>query len=167
MLESATRTVGMDLGDRHSQLCVLDANGDVVEETRIRTMRTSVELYFRARPPMRVVMEVGTHSRWVSDIVEDAGHEVIVANARRVRLIAENNRKSDGVDAELLARLGRLDPALVAPVRHRTDACQRELVVVRSRATLVSARTKLVNCVRGQVKAAGYREVSEKLCKSL
>jgi transposase len=147
----------MDLGDKYSQLCVLAGNGEVVEETRIRTTREGVDLYFQGRTAMRVVLEVGTHSRWVSERIARAGHQVIVANARRVRLIAENNRKSDQVDAELLARLGRVDPSLLAPIKHRGQERQQDLMVIRARAALVSARTKLVNSVRGQVKSAGHR----------
>lgn len=157
MLEFATNTVGLDLGDKHCQLCVLDAAGEVIEQTRIRTRPANVELYFQARPRMRVVLEVGTHSRWVSKRIEAAGHEVIVANPRRVRLIAENDSKSDSTDAELLARLGRADPKLLAPVHHRSDRSHEDLVLVRARAVAVRARTKLVNAVRGLLKPMGLR----------
>ena len=157
MQQVATKTVGLDLGDKHCQLCVLDGKGEVVEESRIRTRPESLALYFQARRGMRVVLEVGTHSRWASKLIQEAGHEVIVANPRRVRLISENQRKSDAVDAELLARLGRVDPKLLAPVEHRNEERHRDLLLVRARAAAVRARTKLVNAVRGLIKPLGIR----------
>lgn len=157
MSDIATNTIGLDLGDKRSQLCVLDSAGEVVEESRIRTTPESLELSLSSRPRARVVLEVGTHSRWVGQLLEKAGHEVIVANPRRVRLIAENDRKSDAVDAELLARLGRVDPALLAPVKHRSSDSHKDLIVVRARAAAVRARTLLVNAVRGLLKPTGHR----------
>lgn len=157
MQQFATNTVGLDLGDKHCQLCMLDVGGEVIEETRIRTRPANIKLYFQARLTMRVVLEVGTHSRWVSQLIEAAGHEVIVANPRKVRLIAENDRKSDTADAQLLARLGRADPKLLAPVHHRSDKSHKDLVLVRARAVAVRARTKLVNAVRGLLKPTGVR----------
>jgi transposase len=153
----ATKTVGMDLGDKYSQICVLDENGEVLEESRIRTEQGSIGAYFQLRSPMQVVIEAGTHSPWVSRAIEAAGHKVIVANPRRVRLIAENDQKSDVVDAELLARLGRVDPKLLAPIQHRTKEVQSDLVQVRARAALVEARVQLINSVRGLVKSSGHR----------
>lgn len=157
MSDIATNTIGLDLGDKRSQICVLDASGLVVEESRVRTTPESLSMSFGARAPARIVLEVGTHSRWVSALLEDAGHEVIVANARRVRLIAENDRKSDAVDAELLARLGRVDPKLLVPIKHRAAEAHKDLVVIRARAAAVRARTQLVNAVRGLLKPHGVR----------
>jgi hypothetical protein len=82
---------------------------------------------------------------------------VVVANARRLRLIAEHDTKNDRTDAETLARLGRVDPALLAPIRHRGRATQADLAVVRARDAVVRVRTLLVNHVRGAVKAVGAR----------
>ena len=113
------RTVGLDVGDRYTHLCVLDAAGEVAEEGRVRTTPEGMRQRFSAMPRARVVLETGTHSLWLSALVTDCGHEVVVANARRLRLIAEHDGKSDRTDAETLARLGRVDPALLAPIRHR------------------------------------------------
>lgn len=113
--------------------------------------------HFATRSRARVVLEVGTHSPWVSRLLEELGHEVLVANARRVRAIAESQKKTDENDAELLARLGRADPKLLAPLAHRTEETQADLVVVRARDALVKARTVLINSVRGQVKSLGAR----------
>src|SRR5438046_4303105 len=104
---------------------------------------------------MPVCLAVGTHSPWLSRAVVACGHEVLVANARKLRLIYQNDRKSDRVDAASLARLGRLDPTLLAPIRHRGEAVQADLALLRARETLVRARAQLVNHVRGAVKAVG------------
>jgi transposase len=103
------------------------------------------------------VLEVGTHSPGSSRLLQALGHEVLVANARRVRLITAATRKSDPVDAETRARLGRADPALLAPIRHRGAAAQDDLAHIRARDALVRARTLLINHVRGAVKAIGER----------
>lgn len=152
-----TMTCGVDLGDKWSQVCLLDGSGEVSEETRVHTTPKTMEKFFARLEPMRVIMEVGTHSRWASRVASEAGHEVIVANPRRVKLISQNERKTDRVDAELLARLGRVDPALLKPVSHRAEATQRDLAMVRARDALVRSRTALINSVRGQVKSAGHR----------
>jgi transposase len=106
---------------------------------------------------MRIAIEVGTHSPWVSRLLEERGHQVLVANARKLRLIYQNKRKTDKIDAQNLARLARLDPKLLAPLKHRDEHTQAHLALLRSREALVEARTQLVNHVRGSVKAFGAR----------
>lgn len=157
MTNHATTTYGLDLGDKKSVICALDADGEVIEEARVSTTRHGFTHYFENRCPGLIVMEVGTHSPWASRHLEELGHEVVVANARRVKLISENHRKSDQVDAELLARLGRADPELLAPIHHRGEETQADLVVVRSRAAMVRARTKLILCARNMAKSLGLR----------
>ena len=124
-MTSATITVGVDIGDRYSRFCVLNADSGVIEEGRIRTSPTAMQQAFCQRSSMRIVIEVGTHSPWVSRLLEALGHQVLVANPRKVRLIYASNRKTDRLDAEALARLGRLDPQLLAPIRHRGPEAQR------------------------------------------
>ncbi|MGH2356895.1 MAG: IS110 family transposase [Candidatus Limnocylindria bacterium] len=150
-------TVGRDLGDRSTALCALDAQGEVVATERLRTTPAALERHFTALPHGRIVLEVGTHSPWVSRLLERLGHEVLVANARQLRLIYGSDRKSDRVDAETLARLGRLDPALLKPIRHRGAEAQGDLAQLRARDALVRTRTLLINHVRGAVKAWGAR----------
>jgi transposase len=82
---------------------------------------------------------------------------VIVANPRKLRLIYQNDSKSDRVDAEYLARVGRLDPALLAPLTHRGAETQADLALVRSRNALVRARTRLISHARGTCKSLGSR----------
>ncbi len=150
-------TTGLDLGDKASRFCVINEAGEVVERDRCATSRRGMRKAFESRPPQVVVIEVGTHSPWVSSLLKELGHEVIVANPRRVRLIAASMRKNDDIDAELLARLGRADRKLLAPIEHRGPAAQADLAVLRSRDGLVQTRTKLINQVRGLVKSSGER----------
>jgi transposase len=150
-------TIGLDLGDKYSEGCVVDASGEVVETFRVRTTQPALDRVLARFGKARVVLEVGTHSPWVSRRIAAQGHEVIVANPRRVRLIAENDSKSDGFDAELLARLGRVDPQLLHPIVHRGEQAQRDLVLLRARDGLVRARTQLINQVRGFAKSLGTR----------
>src|SRR5512146_461827 len=135
-------TIGLDLGDRYSRYCMLDAAGEVVSEGELATTKTGLNSLFEKLPPSRVAHEVGTHSPWVSRHLAQLGHEVIVANARRVALIGRSTRKDDPIDAEKLARLARVDPRLLYAIRHRGEQAQADLAVIRARATLVEARTK-------------------------
>ncbi len=155
--ESGSLTIGLDLGDKHTEACVLDAGGEVVETFRVRTTPVALDRALSRFKASRVVLEVGTHSPWVSRRVTALSHEVVVANPRRVRLIAENDSKSDRFDAELLARLGRLDPSLLSPIVHRGEQAQRDLVLIRARDGLVRARSQLINQVRGFAKSLGSR----------
>ncbi len=150
-------TVGLDLGDRYSRFYLLDESSGVIEEGRLRTTPDALREEFADRSPMRIVIEVGTHSPWVSRALEACGHDVLVANARKIRLIYANDRKSDRVDAECLARLGRLDPHLLAPIRHHGAKAQADLAHLRSRDCLVRGRAQLINHVRGAVKSMGGR----------
>jgi transposase len=80
------------------------------------------------------------------------GFEVIVANARQVQWISANSRKNDGIDTPLLARLARVDPQLLPPIRHRSEQAQADLMRIRIRAALVEASTSLVNAARDSPK---------------
>lgn len=154
---AAVETGGLDVSDRYTHVCVVSGGGEVVDEGRVPTTAEALRRRFGGLPRMRLVLETGAHSPWISRLLEDGGHEVLVANARRVRLIAESDSKSDRTDAETLARLGRLDPALLKPIRHRGADAQLDLALIRARDALVQARTQLVNHVRGAVKAVGGR----------
>jgi transposase len=127
------------------------ARGEVISE------RQPLELFFSRIPASLVALEVGSHSPWISRLLEQQGHEVVVANARRVKLISESSRKNDEVDAELLARLARADRYLLSPVKHRGEEAQADLMGVRVRAQLVELRTQAANAVRGLVKPFGQR----------
>ena len=121
-------TIGLDLGDRRHTVCVLSAAGDIVTAEAIVNTRECLTAFAARFPGATIIMETGTHSPWVSRLFEARGHRVYVANARKVRAISASHTKSDEQDAQMLARLGRADPQLLSPVRHRSEATQRALV---------------------------------------
>jgi transposase len=151
-------TAGLDLGDKYSYLCIIDTvSGEVMEEGRLRTSPEALRRRFASEPPLRIAIEAGTHSPWASRVLEECGHEVLVANARKLRLIYANKQKTDEVDAENLARLARVDPKLLYPIEHRGEESQAHMALIHSRQALVGCRTQLVNHVRGAVKSFGAR----------
>ena len=150
-------TIGLDLGDRSSWHCVLDETGAVLLEQKLVTTPKAMREVFGGMPRSRTALETGMHSPWVSRWLGELGHEVIVAHARNVRLIGESRRKDDRLDARTLARLARIDPQLLAPVKHRSAKAQAHLTVIRARAGLVRARTALINTARGLTKSYGER----------
>jgi transposase len=151
-------TAGLDIGDKYSYLCLIDTvSGEVMEEGRLRTTPEAFRRRFVCERPMRIAIEAGTHSPWASRVLEGCGHEVLVANARKLRLIYANKRKTDEIDAQNLARLARLDPKLLYPLKHRGQDSQAHMAIIRSRQALIGCRTQLVNHVRGAVKSFGAR----------
>jgi hypothetical protein len=136
---------------------MLDEAGNVLLERSLPTTSNGVRQAFGRIPRCRIALETGTHSPWVSRQLSQMGHEVIVARARNVRLIGESSRKDDQLDARTLARLVRIDPELLSPVRHRSAQAQIHLTVIRARAALVSTRTALVNAARGLTNSYGER----------
>lgn len=156
MTGNTTETIGCDLGDKTSTICCLSAVGTMEKAQQVKTTQKAMREFF-TRASAQVVMEVGTHSRWVSQLATELGHEVVVANPRRLKLITQSDSKNDKTDAEMLARLGRADPELLAPVTHRGTQAQADLAVAKARDGLVAARTKLVNQARGMVKSFGER----------
>ena len=150
-------TVGLDLGDKESTYAVLDADGEVSARGKVATTAPALEKLVRRLGQAKVVMEVGTHSPWVSRFLKEKGLTVVVANPRQLALISRSARKNDRNDAELLARLGRMDERLLSPVEHRGQEAQEHLAIIQARAQLVAQRSALVNHVRGTVKAHGER----------
>jgi transposase len=150
-------TIGLDLGDRSSWYCMLDEAGSVLLEQRLSTTPKAMQAEFGKMPHSRIALETGMHSPWVSRTLNGLGHEVIMAHARNVRLIGESRKKDDRLDAQTLARLARIDPQLLCPVKHRSAKAQADLSVIRARAGLVRARTALVNTARGLAKSYGER----------
>jgi len=149
--------VGLDLGDRAHSVCVLDAAGAVVVQEKIVNERAALSaLAVRWRGAL-FVCEVGTHSPWISRLFKAAGCRMVVANPRKVRAIFESENKSDVRDAQQLARIARVDVALLHPVEHGSEEAQRDLLAVRLRDNLVRARVQLINAVRFSLKSLGYR----------
>ena len=154
-VEPPVITVGLDLSDRFASVCILDELGDVIEEGKVRSTPEAFTRRFGGLEPCRMVLEVGTHSPWISKLLLSFGHEVIVANPRKVQLIAASIQKSDRSDAETLARLGRADPKLLSPVIHRSLDQDADLEVIQARQALIVARTLLINHTRAAVKSPG------------
>lgn len=149
--------IGVDLGDKLSQVCVLGADQQIRHEDRVPTTTSALQQWFATLPPAMIVMEAGTHSPWVSRLLEATGHQLIVADPRRLKLISHSDRKNDRADARTLARVAAAMPELLSPVRHRSAEAQKDLTVIRSRARLVEVRTKLWLSLRGLSKSLGRR----------
>ena len=150
-------TVGVDLGDQWSNYCILGLGGETLREGQFRTRRQEVGEFFQGLAVSRVVIEVGTHSAWVREVIAGLGHEVLVANAQRMEGRKRRRRKNDRIDAAKLARLGRVDPKSLYPIQHRSTEVREDLLVIRVRDSLVESRTKLISTVRGMVKTLGAR----------
>jgi transposase len=150
-------TVGLDMGDRFSHYCFLNEDGDVIEEGRMQSTEAALRRHFEGEPYLRIALECGTHSPWVSRLLTALGHQVIVANARKIPAITGSESKNDRNDAEKLARFAAYDPKLLSPLQHRSQQRQMDLNLIHARAILVRARTMIVNALRGLIKSAGGR----------
>jgi transposase len=149
--------LGIDVHQKYSEICWLAEEGEVKQRRRLPTTEASLRRFFGRIEPVRVVLESSCVTPWVSRLLGEMGHEVVVLNPRRVRLIAESTLKSDTVDAEILARLSRFDLTLLRPVYQRSEAAQELRTRLRVRGSLVKARTALINAVRGSLRSQGYR----------
>ena len=152
-----SRTVGLDLGDKFCHYCILDGEGEVMEEGRVKTEEGALRKHFENEERMRVAMECGTHSPWISRLLAKLGHEVIVANARKLKAVTQEEVRNDRRDAEQLAQLAHWSPKLLKGIQHRSAERPRDLTVIQARATLVRARTMIINATRGLVKSLGRR----------
>lgn len=150
-------TVGLDVGDRRTRYAVLDREGKIVEEEQFKTDRVTTTEFARRFAGATVILEVGGHSRWMSQIFDAVDCTVYVANARQLRLIYASVDKDDRLDALRLAKLGRFDPELLKPIEHRTDESQADLEVLKARALLVRMRASVVNHIRGVLKSFGLK----------
>jgi len=146
-------TVGIDVGDRYSRICVLDAEGEVMEAGFLMTEEAAFRRRFTGMEPCLTAMEASTHSPWLSRLIEDLGHECLVANPATLK--GKNRKKSDKIDAEKLARWARSDPKLLEPIRHAGAEVQADMALIHSRRSLIEARTKLINRARRLVKSFG------------
>src|SRR5437016_12024732 len=149
-------TIGLDLGDRWHRFCVLGEKGEVLEEGSVGNNRAALSKLGGRYPEALVVMEAGCHSPWVSRHLEQAGWEVVVSNPRKTRAIYQHERKSDQRDALMLARIARMEPALLYPVRHGSEEAQQDLLRIKLRDSLVRVRVALINSLRFTLKSLGY-----------
>jgi transposase len=149
--------VGMDLSDKSSTIWRLGRQGERVEQRRIATSQAALTNYFGGQPRLRVVIETGVQVYWVARLLEQLGHEVIAANARKLQLITKSVSKNDRNDSRLLAELGWTNPKLLSPVRLRSQTSQQHRTLLRAREAAVESRTMLINAVRGLAKSHGHR----------
>lgn len=150
-------TIGMDMGDKSHRICVLDDAGEVKERSTVVNTAAAIRKRFGRRKSCRIALEAGTHSGWVSRILEELGHEVLVGNPRKLRVIWDSDEKGDDRDAEMLARIARFDPSLLHPIHHRGAQAHADLAVIKARDMLVKSRASLISHVRGAVKCSGER----------
>lgn len=150
-------TIGMDMGDKKHSVCVLDADGEIQERGSVTNTAKAIEKYFSKWPSCRVALEAGTHSGWISRILEGMGHEVLVGNPRKLRVIWDSDEKDDDRDAEMLARIARFDPNLLHPIHHRGQEAHTDLATIKARDMLVKTRSILIAHARGAVKTLGHR----------
>ena len=138
--------IGIDLGDKYGETCVMNPAGEVHQQCRLRMKATDLEDYFRSIGRSRVAVEAGGQSQWVAELIERCGHQVYVSNTRKVAYIYESDDKDDPGDAYKLAELVHFKPRLLHPIQHRSQALQ-------AREALVESRTQLINTIRGISKA--------------
>lgn len=148
-------TVGIDLGDKKHAICVLETNGEIIDERTITNHRDSLRRLSKKYPCALMVMEVGSHSPWISRYFGGLGHRVIVANPRKVRAIYQNTRKSDERDARMLAKIARMDESLLFPIQHGSEEAQRDLLQIKLRDNIVRQRVDVISAVRFTLKSMG------------
>ena len=149
-------TLGLDLGDRSHHVCVLDATGQIVREAALANTRPALAQLLVDFPRATVALEAGTHSPWISRYLTEHGATVLVANPRKLHAISRSERKCDRRDAQMLARLARVDPALLHPIQHGTAQAQHDLLGLKLRDALVRTRVNLINAVRFTLKSLGH-----------
>jgi len=147
--------VGLDLGDKHCQFCGVNSLGEPVLERRFRQTHAGLDRHFQGKGPWRVVLEAGTPTRWIKKHLEGLGHEVKVVNPRKMRVIYENDSKSDVVDARELAEGGLSRWNRLPVVTLRGDDAQGRLAVIKTRDLLVRSRTALASQARSFLKQEG------------
>ncbi len=148
-------TLGIDLGDVTSNVCLLNRAGGQMGEFEVDTTPEGFQKFFQELPDAsRIALEVGTHSPWANRLLRELGHEVLVVNARK---LAKRRIKTDRRDAQMLAQKAYQESEDLVQVRHRGEQQQIDILVVQVRATLVETRTKLINAARGKVKPFGCR----------
>jgi transposase len=149
--------IGVDLGDRKSHVCVTDKDGNILSETTVRNDRKSLSQLADSYKGSLFAIEVGTHSPWISRLLEKRGCPCLVANARKLRAIYANDRKCDMLDARMLAKLARVDPDLLSPIEHGCEEDQIHRMAITLRDSLVRQRVNMVSSIRCTLKSLGLR----------
>lgn len=152
-----TITIGMDLGDKKHVVVVFDSNGYEILVAKVMNTKPGIIKFFKDYKGATVIIEAGTHSPWISRLLKEMGCSVYVGNPRKLRFIWDSKDKSDERDARMLGMVGRIEPRLLSPIKHRNSQSHADLAVIKSRDILIKSRTKLINHVRGIVKTNGDR----------
>ena len=160
-MKTSSYTIGLDLSDRKVAVCITDHDGSIVSEESLPNTRETYLRLGKQYPRSTAVLETGSHSPWVSRCLKEAGLKTIVANARKLRAIYTSDHKSDLQDARMLAKLGRIDPQLLGPIKHRSESAQRDLVRMKVRTALVKSRVNQMNSVRFLLKSLGVKVPSQ------
>jgi len=150
-------TIGMDLGDKYHIAVIFDVQGNELGVSKVINTRAGIKKFFTRFEGSTVAIEAGTHSPWISRLLEQKGFSVYVGNPRKLRFIWDSQDKSDERDARMLGMVCRVEPRLLSPLHHRGSQAQADLVMIKSRDMLVKSRAKLINHARGVVKANGER----------
>lgn len=149
--------IGVDLGDKKHHVCVTDKDGNILSETTLPNRREHLVRLAKEHHGGLVAIEVGCHSPWVSRLLEENGCSCLVANARKLRAIYHNARKCDELDARMLAKLARVDPDLLSPIRHGSEQCQLHRLSITVRDSLVRQRVNIIGTIRFSLKSLGIR----------
>ncbi len=150
-------TIGMDLGDKFHMAVVFDSDGKELIIDKVTNTKIGISKFFKPYKSAQVAIEAGTHSPWISRLLNEMGLKVYVGNPRKLRFIWDSIDKSDAKDARMLGMVCRLEPRLLHPINHRSSQAQADLTIIKSRDMLIKSRTQLINHVRGIVKANGDR----------
>ena len=149
--------IGVDLGDKKHHVCVTDKDGNILCEKTIANNHKQLGQFAHEYRGALFAIEVGTHSPWISRLIEASGCTCLVANARKLRAIYQNDRKCDEYDARMLAKLARVDPELLSPIQHGSEARQLHRLSITLRDSLVRQRVNIISTIRFSLKSLGVR----------
>lgn len=149
--------IGVDLGDKQHHVCVTNKDGNILSERTVPNRREDLLRLAKENRGGLFALEVGTHSPWVSRLIEQNGCSCLVANARKLRAIYQNDRKCDALDARMLAKLARVDPELLSPIKHGSEERQLDRLAITLRDSLVRQRVNIISTIRFSLKSLGVR----------
>jgi transposase len=150
-------TIGIDLGDKYSHICILNSDSTIHQQCAIRTIKSHFQSFFTPYSGATVALEAGTHSSWTSHMLDALGLTVYVAHPSKVRAIWKTDFKDDERDAIMLAQIAQFNPKMLHPITHRSHDTQMDLAVIKARDALIRTRTGLINHIRGTIKQFGLR----------
>jgi transposase len=149
--------IGIDIGDKINTVCVLNNDGEIIQECEVENTGQEMHDFFIEYPNARVAIEACSHSLWLHDLLVRLGCQVFVGNPRKLRIISSSSRKNDKNDSRLLARLVRSDLDLLYPIVVRDILTQQDMVIIKTRTMLIKTRGDLVRHIRGIIKPFGLK----------